>query len=243
MEAVPAIAFDHVRLGAPDPVAAARDWSVLLGAVAVDRPSGGYRFQLDRGALEIVDGPPGLLSLGFCVAGAPPAAIHPHGIALEWVAVVGSPAAVDPGPTSGAGVGGPRDVDTAGDRAHAIDHVVVRTTDPERAVALWRDRLGLRLALDRAFPARGLRMLFFRSAGVTLEFVAAIGEPDPAGRDALDGIAWQVRDLDACRVRLVAAGLDESPVRDGFKAGTRVATARSGTGGVPTLLIEPAPYA
>ena len=51
MEAVPAIAFDHVRLGAPDPVAAARDWSVLLGAVAVDRPSGGYRFQLDRGAL------------------------------------------------------------------------------------------------------------------------------------------------------------------------------------------------
>ena len=101
----------------------------------------------------------------------------------------------------------------------------------------------LHLALDRSFPSRGLRMLFFRSAGVTLEFVAPIDAAGPGGRDAIDGIAWQVQDLDACRARLEAAGLDVSAARDGFKPGTRVATLRSGTGGLPTLLIQPTPQA
>ena len=40
---------------------------------------------------------------------------------------------------------------------------------------------------------------------------------------------------------MAAAGLDVSEARNGFKPGTRVATLRSGTGGLPTLLIQPAP--
>ncbi|MFM7144575.1 MAG: VOC family protein [Alphaproteobacteria bacterium] len=233
-----AIAFDHVRLGAPDPAAAARDWAVVLGAVPVERPGGGFRFQLDRGALEIAAGPPGPTTLGFRHGDARRGPGELHGIALEWVAVVGAPAAgSEPPRQEGPGV---HDVAPAADRAHAIDHVVVRTSDPERVIASWRDELGLRLALDRSFPARGLRMLFFRSAGVTLEFVAPI-DSSGGGPDAIDGIAWQVQDLDACRARLVAEGLDVSEVRPGFKPGTRVATLRSGTGGLPTLLIQPSP--
>jgi len=109
----------------------------------------------------------------------------------------------------------------------------------DRAIALWRDRLGLRLALDREFPARGMRMLFFRSGGITLEFVSAIGAPaDAGGPDRFYGLAYRVRDLGACRTRLQGAGIDVSEIRSGNKRGTVVATVRSGTEGVPTLLIE-----
>ena len=82
-------------------------------------------------------------------------------------------------------------------------------------------------------------MLFFRSAGVTLEFVASISPaPAPAGPDRLYGVAYRVPDLAACRERLVRAGLDVSDIRDGQKRGTIVATVRSGTAGVPTLLVQ-----
>ena len=57
----------------------------------------------------------------------------------------------------------------------------------------------------------------------------------------LNGVAYRVRDLAAVRERLLAAGLDVSDMRTGNKQGTRVATVRSGTEGVPTLLIEAIP--
>jgi hypothetical protein len=41
------------------------------------------------------------------------------------------------------------------------------------------------------------------------------------------------------RARLGAAGIDVSEVRTGRKPGTRVATVRNGTCGVPTLLVQP----
>jgi hypothetical protein len=53
-------------------------------------------------------------------------------------------------------------------RVVGIDHIVIHSPNLDRALGLWRDRLGVRLALDRAFAGRGLRMLFFRSSGVTL---------------------------------------------------------------------------
>ena len=61
-----------------------------------------------------------------------------------------------------------------------VDHVVVMTADADAVIALYRDRLGLRLAFDRTFEQRGLRLLFFRVAGITVELAAPLG----AGRDA-----------------------------------------------------------
>jgi len=55
------------------------------------------------------------------------------------------------------------------------------------------------------------------------------------------GICWRVHDIDATRARLAAAGVDVSEVRIGRKPGTRVMTVKSGTCGVPTLLVQPAP--
>jgi hypothetical protein len=107
-------------------------------------------------------------------------------------------------------------------------------------MATWRDGGGLRLALDREFPARGLRLLFFRSNGITLEYATPLPPPDgAAGADTLWGVSYRVTDLAARRERLLAAGVDVSELRTGMKPGTTVVTVRSGTAGVPTLMIQP----
>jgi len=130
-----------------------------------------------------------------------------------------------------------------------LDHAVLRTADPEAAKALYGDALGLRLALDRAFPEWGARLLFFRVGGITLEVAAALepagegGDAKPlpsADRDALWGLSYRVRDAEGARARLDASGFEVSAVREGRKPGTRVFGVRNGTCGVPTLILQPA---
>ena len=200
-----------MQIGAADVDAAAARYATLLGV----EPVAG-RFQLERGAVEIVRGDPGVRSIRFRGEPADGWPDDFHGV--DVLRTAASP----PPPASGV----------------AIDHVVVQTTDAARAIALWRDRLGLRLALDRVFPDRGLRLLFFRTGGITLEF--ATSEPPPAetGPDRLHGVSYRVPDLEARRACLVAAGFDVSPIRTGMRPGTSVATVRSETAGVPTLLLQ-----
>jgi catechol 2,3-dioxygenase-like lactoylglutathione lyase family enzyme len=119
-----------------------------------------------------------------------------------------------------------------------VDHVVIMTADAEAGCALYRDALGLRLAFDRTFEQRRVRLLFFRIGGVTVELAAPLGAvPDADGRDRFWGISWRVPDIDAARARLAADGFDVSEVRPGNKSGTRVCTVRRETHGVATLLI------
>lgn len=135
-------------------------------------------------------------------------------------------------------------VESEGDPAAAVsalDHVVVTSRDAEASRALYGEGLGLRLALDRRFEQRGVRLLFFRTGGTTVEIGASLREPaEPGAPDRFGGLAWRVLDADAARARLVSAGFDVSPVRDGHKPGTRVFTVRDAPGRVPTLVIEPA---
>lgn len=113
-----------------------------------------------------------------------------------------------------------------------IDHVVIRTAQPDRAAALYSARLGLDMRLDR--EVMGRRLMFFRCGDAILEVV----QDEVADRDKLWGLSWRVQNADAARARLAAAGLDLSEVRTGMKPGTRVFTVRSGTCGVPTLMLE-----
>jgi catechol 2,3-dioxygenase-like lactoylglutathione lyase family enzyme len=124
----------------------------------------------------------------------------------------------------------------------ALDHAVVRSDDADATRTLYGDGLGLRLALDREFPQWGARLLFFRVGGLTVEIAAELaGGPATDGGDRLWGLSWRVRDADAARARLLAAGFDVSEVRAGRRPGPRVLTVRDGTHGVPTLLLEPQP--
>ena len=69
----------------------------------------------------------------------------------------------------------------------------------------------------------------------------AAGHPPPADADAPDrlyGVSYRVADLQNRRERLLRAGVDVSPVRDGMRPGTSVVSVRSGTAGVPTLLLQ-----
>ena len=129
----------------------------------------------------------------------------------------------------------------------AMDHVVISTSDPERAAALYGARLGLDMALDRSHPDWG-RLMFFRCGDLVVEVTHRPGKPavgaqdklqDKPLQDKLRGICWRVADADATHARLTAAGVDVSEIRTGRKPGTRVMTVRNGTCGVPTLLVQP----
>jgi catechol 2,3-dioxygenase-like lactoylglutathione lyase family enzyme len=219
--------LDGVRFTLVD-VAPARDaYRVLLGAASVGMGDGIERFQLGRGAIELAPGRPETSVLFATERGDDltdwPTTPEEHGGLA--VSVISAP---DLGP-----------VVTPADAVAGIDHVVVNTRDPARAVAHWHDRLGLRLALDKEFDERGLRLQFFRSGGITLEFASRTDERGGTpGTDAVYGVSYRVHDLAACRTRLVGAGLDVSEIRPGMKEGTRVASVRAGTAAVPTLLIE-----
>jgi catechol 2,3-dioxygenase-like lactoylglutathione lyase family enzyme len=131
----------------------------------------------------------------------------------------------------------PRSATTAEAPITALDHVVVATTDPERAAALYGARLGLDMALDRSHPEWG-RLMFFRCGDLIVEVAHRPGKEATSGPDKLHGISWRVANIDTTRARLAASGLDVSEVRIGRRPGTRVMTVKSGTCGVPTLLIE-----
>ncbi|HTO70057.1 MAG TPA: VOC family protein [Myxococcota bacterium] len=127
-----------------------------------------------------------------------------------------------------------------GSAVEALDHVVVRSAHPEATRELYGEKLGLRLALDRSFEQRGVRLLFFRVGGVTVEIASALdATPHGDAPDRLWGLAWRVPSADAARTRLADAGFQVSEVRPGNKPGTRVCTVEAGTCGVPTLLISP----
>lgn len=120
-------------------------------------------------------------------------------------------------------------------RVLGLDHVVIRTADPERAAALYGARLGLDMRLDREIAGR--RLMFLRCGDAVVEIVQDSALTD----DRLWGLSWRVPSADAARARLAAAGRDVSEVRPGMKPGTRVFTVRDGTCGVPTLMLQPSP--
>ncbi len=126
--------------------------------------------------------------------------------------------------------------------AIALDHIVINTPNPDRALGIYGAKLGLRLALDQTFETFGARLMFFRVGGVTVEIAFRLGGGlDPNGPDRLWGLTWAVDDLAAAHFRLLEEKLDLSDIRTGRKPGTRVFTVRNGTLGVPTLFIEHGP--
>ncbi len=120
----------------------------------------------------------------------------------------------------------------------AVDHIVLQTGDADDCIRLFGADLGMRLALDQHVPEWGGRMLFFRCGKLTLEVIHNIEQP--VAQDVFWGISYLCSDLDQTLSRLDANGVAHSGARQGRKPGTRVATIKSHTLGIPTLVVEPA---
>ncbi|MDJ0920265.1 MAG: VOC family protein [Henriciella sp.] len=135
-----------------------------------------------------------------------------------------------------------RPVDQIMGSVSGLDHLVINTPNPERAVAFYGARLGLRFALDRNAPQWKTRFLFFRVGGLTLEVIHRLDQDhDSSASDEIWGATWAVDDLRAAHDRLTQAGLDISEIRTGRKPGSEVFTLRNGTLGIPTLFIHHTP--
>lgn len=165
---------------------------------------------LERRAVPVTRTPDGLALLG-------------HGVAIEVIARTDETAS----PLTTA----------AASAVSGLDHVVVRTPNPERAIAFYAGRLGLDLRLDRSNPKWGARLLFFRCGDLVIEIAHDLKKGVSDEPDHLWGLSWRVPDIAAAEARLKAAGLDVTEPRDGRRPGSQVCTVKDGTGGVPTILI------
>ena len=251
-------ALDHIVLAAAAPDAAIVDYEMLLGrradrSAASGSPAGGS-FQLANMRLDLAAATAGdaegLCALVFAVADVDKArhllgqralpltktdashVLHiapeaTHGVPLGLVERAPGAAGLPPSPATG-------ELDAA---VAGLDHVVIRSPNPERAVALYAGRLGLSLRLDRSEPAWGARLLFFRCGDLIVEVAHDLKAGVSDGPDRLWGVSWRVPDVAGAHARLRTAGVDVSDIRPGRRPRTQVFTAKSHTAGVPTLVI------
>ena len=117
-----------------------------------------------------------------------------------------------------------------------MDHIVIKSNDPDGLVELYRDKYGIRLALDQFVEQWGGRMLFFRTNHTTIEAIGIEKKGSP--EDSLWGLAWTTNDIEATRKRFLKSGVEITDIKKGRKPKTLVATIKSHTSDIPTLLIE-----
>jgi catechol 2,3-dioxygenase-like lactoylglutathione lyase family enzyme len=252
-------ALDRISVGATDVLAAALLTERLLGKNGVGDEEG-MTFELGNVAFDIApaeaDGLTGLAfevadieatfracerralkpmpPVAFAEAGANGIAREGRRITLDTQATFGVPVTLV-GYTTHAR----SQANVATDAVSGLDHVVVRTTHPSRAAALYGARLGLDMRLDRTEPKWGSRLMFFRCGDLIVEVVHYLAEEPSDTPDKLWGLSWRVANADAANARLKREGFDVSEVRPGRKPGTKVFTVRNNTLGIPTLCVEP----
>ena len=117
-----------------------------------------------------------------------------------------------------------------------LDHVVINTQDADNFISIYRDIYKIRLALDKTIEHWKRRMLFFRTNATTIEVIEEKDKKESA--DELWGLAWEVDSIEDAHKRLVSNNVEVTPIKEGLKKGTLVATIKSHTCNVPTLLIE-----
>ena len=124
----------------------------------------------------------------------------------------------------------------AKDSINKLDHVVINTNNADSFIETYRDVFKIRLALDKTIEHWNSRMLFFRLNKTTIEVVEKPNNEKPT--DALWGLAWEVESIENTHKRLVSEGVEVSDIKDGLKENTLVATVKSHTHNVPTLIIQ-----
>ena len=119
---------------------------------------------------------------------------------------------------------------------HKLDHVVINTNDADGFIEIYQDIFNIRLALDKVIEHWQKRMLFFRLNKTTIEVIEQEDGLPPS--DKMWGLAWDVKDIEKAYQRLLDEGVEVTPIQKGVKEKTLVASVKSHTQNVPTLLIE-----
>ena len=119
---------------------------------------------------------------------------------------------------------------------HKLDHVVINTNDADGFTEIYKDIFDIRLALDKTIEHWQKRMLFFRLNQTTIEVIEQQDDLPPS--DKMWGLAWAVKDIEKAHQRLLDEGVKVTPIQKGVKEKTLVATIKSHTQNVPTLLIQ-----
>ena len=117
-----------------------------------------------------------------------------------------------------------------------LDHVVINTNDADGFIDIYKDVFNIRLALDKFVDEWKSRMLFFRLNKTTIEVIEKKNDEEP--KDSLWGLSWEVDNIEEAHERLEKAGVEITPIKKGIKENTIVATVKSHTHNVPTLLIQ-----
>ena len=128
----------------------------------------------------------------------------------------------------------PKDLDPSS--PHKLDHVVINTNDADGFIEIYQDIFNIRLALDKVIEHWQKRMLFFRLNKTTIEVIEQKDDLPPS--DKMWGLAWDVKDIKKAHQRLLDEGIEVTPIQKGVKEKTLVATVKSHTQNVPTLLIQ-----
>jgi catechol 2,3-dioxygenase-like lactoylglutathione lyase family enzyme len=227
-------ALDHLTLAG-----SAAAYETLLGRRAVDG-----RLQTANVGLTFGSGGAALSSMAFATASLDKAArllerrgvatTRGSGLELATTASHGVPIALVE--RNDVPAASPATADEAS-AISELDHVVVRTPNPERAIAFYAGRLGLSLRLDRSNPEWGARLLFFRCGDLVVEIAHDLKAGVSDGPDRLWGLSWRTPDIAKANARLKAAGVDVSPPRTGRRPGTQVFSVNSHSEGVPTIVI------
>ncbi len=118
-----------------------------------------------------------------------------------------------------------------------LDHIVIKTNNADSFIDVYNKIFDIRLALDKFIETWKRRMLFFRLNKTTIEVIEEKDE-SKISQDILWGLAWEVEDISKKIDELIADGTDVSEIKKGVKENTLVATIKSHTHNVPTLLIQ-----
>ena len=225
------LALDHLTLGG-----SAAAYETLLG-----RRATGGRLRTGNVGLAFAGGVPGLQSMAFATGDVGKAAtlLERRAVAVtrdgDGLALTGHGVAIALAPKGGDAPSSFTDDEAA--CVSALDHVVVRTPNPERAIAFYAGRLGLDLRLDRSNEKWGARLLFFRCGDLVVEIAHDLKKGVSDAPDQLWGLSWRVPDITKANARLKTAGLDVTAPRDGRRPGSQVFGVKDRTEGVPTLVI------
>lgn len=120
-----------------------------------------------------------------------------------------------------------------------IDHIVISSNDSAATAQLFSENFGFPIKRTMSRPGTRAHLEFAKLDEVVLEF-AGPGEVKPYDevKSRIGGLVLAVADIDAAVAAVRAAGYECGEAHPAIQPGAKIATVKSGTGGVPFAFIQ-----